>query len=232
MIKKLLLMQISIIFLLNLNAKDEFEDKRNSLLKEIKSQKNNFNENVLKAMADVPRHLFVSKKLHSEAYENRPLPIGYGQTISQPYIVAFMSSIIEPKKNHKVLEIGTGSGYQASILAQIVNTLYSIEIIEPLSKKAKETIKKLNYSNIYLKVGDGYYGWEEHAPYDSIIVTAASSHIPPPLVKQLKAGGKMIIPVGSPFTTQHLILIEKDLNSSTKTTQILPVRFVPLTGKH
>jgi protein-L-isoaspartate(D-aspartate) O-methyltransferase len=166
------------------------------------------------------------------AYENRPLPIGYGQTISQPYIVALMTDLLKPEATHKVLEIGTGSGYQAAVLSELVDQVYSIEIVEPLAKRTVEKLKKLEYKNIHTLIADGYDGWPEHAPFDSIIVTAAISHIPPPLVNQLKNGGRMVIPVGTRFQTQYLTLVEKDAQGKITTRQILPVLFVPFTGGH
>lgn len=191
-----------------------------------------FDPAVMKAMATVPRHEFVPKNQRAYAYENRPLPIGYGQTISQPYIVALMTDLLNLSKDQKVLEIGTGSGYQAAILNELTPHVFTIEIIEPLAKKAMETYKRLKLNTISVRIGDGYYGWEEHAPFDAIIVTAAADHVPPPLVKQLKNGGRMVIPVGSRFFVQQLVLVTKDNNGKITTRQILPVRFVPLTGKH
>lgn len=187
---------------------------------------------VMTTIAKVPRHEFVPRILRRNAYENRPLPIGYGQTISQPYIVAVMTDLLKPEPHHRVLEVGTGSGYQAAILAELVDTIYSIEIIKPLADKAAKRLKDLGYKNAHVRVGDGYYGWEEHAPFDAIIVTAAASHIPPPLIAQLKPGGRMMIPVGSRFLIQQLLLVEKGKNGKLTTHQILPVAFVPLTGKH
>jgi protein-L-isoaspartate(D-aspartate) O-methyltransferase len=170
------------------------------------------------------------QKVH--AYENRPLPIGYGQTISQPYIVALMTDLLDLSKEDKVLEVGTGSGYQAAILNELTPNVFTIEIIEPLGKNAIETYKRLQLDNINVRIGDGYFGWEEHAPFDAIIVTAAADHVPPPLVKQLKNGGRMVIPVGSRFFVQQLVLVTKDDKGKITTKQMLPVRFVPLTGKH
>ena len=187
---------------------------------------------VMDAMRKVPRHEFVPRQVRDIAYENRPLPIGYGQTISQPYIVALMTDLLEPKPQQKVLEVGTGSGYQAAILAQLVAEVYTIEIIEPLGNEARERLKRLNYRNVHVRIGDGYYGWKEHGPFDGIVVTAAASHIPPPLIQQLKPGGRMVIPVGSRFMVQQLVLVEKDAKGKLTTRQILPVRFVPLTGEH
>ena len=187
---------------------------------------------VMIAMGKVPRHEFVPATQIPQAYTNRPLPIGYGQTISQPYIVALMSDLIKPQANDRVLEIGTGSGYQAAMLAELTGQVYSMEIIEALGKQAAERLSRLGYDNVTTHIGDGYYGWEEHAPFDAIVVTAAASHVPPPLVAQLKPGGRMIIPVGSRFLTQQLVLIEKTSGGELITRQILPVKFVPLTGEH
>jgi protein-L-isoaspartate(D-aspartate) O-methyltransferase len=187
---------------------------------------------VLKAMGTVPRHEFVPEDQIPYAYENRPLPIGRGQTISQPYIVAIMTDLLKVTPSSKVLELGTGSGYQAAILSDLVDKVYSIEIIESLGVQARERLERLGYDNVLVKIGDGYYGWEEHGPYDAIVVTAAGSHIPPPLIKQLKTGGRMVIPIGSRFMTQQLLLVNKDEDGKVITRQILPVRFVPLTGKH
>ncbi len=180
----------------------------------------------LSSMKKVQRHLFVPKDLRDNAYDDRPLPIGYGQTISQPFIVAYMTEIIRPNKNSKMLEIGTGSGYQAALLAEIISDVYTIEIITELSNSSEKRLKELGYKNIYVKNADGYYGWKEHAPFDAIIVTAASEYIPPPLIEQLKDGGRMIIPVGSPFQTQMLMLIEKK-DGKVTTKSLMPVMFVP-----
>jgi protein-L-isoaspartate(D-aspartate) O-methyltransferase len=180
----------------------------------------------LSAMRKVQRHKFVGPNQVTDSYDDNPLPIGYGQTISQPYIVAYMTENVKPKPGFTVLEIGTGSGYQAAVLAEIVNKVYTVEIIDELGKQAASRLKSLNYKNIEVKVADGYYGWKEHAPYDAIIVTAAAEYIPPPLKEQLKDGGRMIIPVGSPYLTQQLMLIEKNGNKY-RTTSLIPVRFVP-----
>lgn len=186
-------------------------------------------EAVLKAMRTVPRHRFVPEEHLDKAYGDYPLPIGYGQTISQPYIVAFMTELLKPKADGVALEIGTGSGYQAAILAQVVKKVYTIEIVKPLADSAAKRLSELGYANIETKHGDGYYGWPEHGPFDAIIVTAAASHIPPPLIEQLKPGGRMVIPVGSPFGSQYLFLIEKAKDGSVTQRNVLPVRFVPLT---
>lgn len=187
---------------------------------------------VLEAMRTVPRHRFVKPALRDRAYANRPLPIGYGQTISQPYIVAVMTDLLDLEADDAVLEIGTGSGYQAAILAQIVRRVYSVEIIPELAAEARARLRRLGYDNIETRVGDGYYGWKAHAPFDAIVVTAAAGHVPPPLLEQLKPGGRMVIPVGSAFLTQQLVLVRKDADGHVHTRQVLPVAFVPLTGKH
>jgi protein-L-isoaspartate(D-aspartate) O-methyltransferase len=187
---------------------------------------------VLQALADVPRHEFVPAQLQAHAYENRPLPIGYGQTISQPYIVALMTDLLQVDSSSVVLEVGTGSGYQAAIMGALTSSVYSIEIVEPLGQQAAARLNRLGFDNVRVRIADGYYGWEEHAPYDAIIVTAAGSHVPPPLIRQLKSGGRMVIPVGGRFMTQQLLLIKKEQGGSITTRQILPVAFVPLTGGH
>ena len=184
--------------------------------------------NTLKAMRKVERHLFVPPMYMHMAYDDSPLSIGYGQTISQPYIVAYMTELIKPRPGDKILEIGAGSGYQAAVLAEIVDKVYTIEIIDELAKTASERLQKLGYNNVEVINGDGYYGLEEEAPFDAIIVTAASEHIPPSLIKQLKDGGKMIIPVGSPFFVQTLMLVEKK-KGKISTSSLMPVRFVPFT---
>ncbi len=184
---------------------------------------------VLQAMRSVPRHEFVPENLVPHAYEDRPLPIGHGQTISQPYIVALMTELLELDPDDTVLEIGTGQGYQAAILGQIVKEVVTVEIVQALATQAREKLHKLGYSNIKVVYGDGYYGYESKAPFDAIIVTAAPENIPPPLIKQLKPGGKLIIPVGRSGRTQNLKLVEKDEKGHTTTKSKLPVRFVPFT---
>ena len=183
-------------------------------------------ERVLAAMAKVPREEFVPADARPSAYEDGPLPIGYDQTISQPYIVAFMTEQLRPKRSDRVLEIGSGSGYQAAILAELVGEVYTIEIVEPLAKTAEATLQRLGYKNVHLKVGDGYKGWPEEAPFDAIIVTCAPEKVPQPLVDQLKDGGRMVIPVGERFA-QQLYLLEKK-NGQLKESVSLPVRFVPM----
>lgn len=187
---------------------------------------------VYEAMARVPRHAFVPPGLQANAYINRPLPIGADQTISQPYIVALMTDLAQVHKDAVVLEVGTGSGYQAAVLAELARQVYTIEIIETLGLRAQATLQRLGYKNITVRIGDGYHGWEEHAPFDAILVTAAAENIPAPLVKQLKPGGRMVIPVGAEFATQTLTLIEKQQDGTVTRRNILPVGFVPLTGEH
>ena len=187
---------------------------------------------VLEALRQTPRHRFVPAALVPHAYEDRPLPIGYGQTISQPYIVAKMTELLEPKKEDRALEIGTGSGYQAAVLSPLVAEVYTMEIIEPLGIAARERLAALGYKNVEVRIGDGYYGWPEKAPFDCIIVTAAANHIPPPLVEQLKPGGRMVIPVGNPFQTQTLVLVSKGRKGprDIQVRSLMPVAFVPLVG--
>ena len=185
-------------------------------------------DRVMAAMARVPRHEFVPERVRRYAYENRPLPIGYGQTISQPYIVALMTDLLALGEDSVVLEIGTGSAYQAAVLAELVARVYTIEIVEPLGSAARRRLARLGYDNVEVRIGDGYDGWAEHAPFDAIMVTAAASHVPAPLLGQLKPGGRLVIPVGDRFFTQQLILIEKRDDGALTTTQMLPVRFVPL----
>lgn len=181
----------------------------------------------LRAMGAVPRHRYVPAGQQRHAYADRPLPIGFGQTISQPYIVAYMTEVVNPRKGQKVLEIGTGSGYQAAVLAEIVDHVYTIEIIPELGNRAKRVLDEF-YDNVSVKIADGYHGWEEHAPFDAIVVTAAAGNIPQPLINQLRDGGKMIIPVGSPYMVQQLMLVEKRGERIT-TRSLMPVRFVPFT---
>ena len=180
----------------------------------------------LRAMETVPRHRFVPENQRADAYRDGPLPIGYGQTISQPYMVAFMTEIIGPHPGQRVLEIGTGSGYQAAILAETGARVFTIEIIPHLAKRAQSVLEQQGYQHIQSKTGDGYYGWPEQAPFDAIVVTAAAEFIPPPLLQQLKDGGRMVIPVGSPFFTQTLMLVEKK-GAKITTRSLFPVRFVP-----
>jgi protein-L-isoaspartate(D-aspartate) O-methyltransferase len=221
------------------SAQDPYTAPRRSMVDDIRvvaraaateTGKRAIDDRVLAAMAKVPRHRFVPPSQVSAAYANRPLPIGHGQTISQPYIVALMTDLIDPRPDAVVLEIGTGSGYQAAILAELVRTVCTIEIIEPLAREAEARLRSEGYGRVRTRVGDGYFGWEECGPFDAIIVTAAASQIPPPLVRQLKPGGRMVIPVGAPFLAQHLTLVDKSRDGAVSTRQVLPVAFVPLTG--
>ncbi|HEY4755853.1 MAG TPA: protein-L-isoaspartate(D-aspartate) O-methyltransferase [Ignavibacteriaceae bacterium] len=226
---KILFITITILVLLFPND-DPYLNKRIRMVRMQIENRGIDHKSTLDAMLKVPRHLFVPEKLKDEAYDDNPIPIGFGQTISQPYIVAYMTAAIEPRTHHKILEIGTGSGYQAAILAEIVKEVYTIEIVEELFSSAKKRIESLGYKNIKLKYADGYYGWQEAAPFDVIVVTAAAEYIPPPLLEQLKDGGKMIIPIGTPFLNQNLVLVEKSGKDFT-TKSLLPVRFVPFTRK-
>ena len=187
------------------------------------------NARVLAAMTKVPRHKFVPEHLADAAYEDHPLPIGYNQTISQPYIVALMTELLQLQPGARVLEVGTGSGYQAAILAEVGAQVYTLEILEPLAKTSAELLQRLGYTSVQVKQGDGYLGWPEHAPYDAIIVTAAANHVPPPLVVQLKRGGRLVIPVGEGQAQQSLLLVEKGADGNVTTQNVAPVLFVPLT---
>jgi protein-L-isoaspartate(D-aspartate) O-methyltransferase len=184
---------------------------------------------VLAAMRKVPRHEFVPEHLVDAAYEDHPLPIGYGQTISQPYIVALMTELLQLTPDAKVLEVGTGCGYQTAILAEIAAEVYSVEIVEPLAGESADRLRRLGYKNIEIKHGDGYAGWPEHAPFDGIIVTAAAERIPPPLVQQLKSSGRLVIPVGEPHDQQSLQIVQRGPDGETITRNVAPVLFVPLT---
>lgn len=217
-----------LIFFLSTLQKDIHEEKRNEMVNRQIRDRGVTDPAVLRSMRRVKRHLFVPPGQSGNAYEDRPLPIGFGQTISQPFIVGYMTEVIRPKPEFKVLEIGTGSGYQAAVLAEIVKEVYTIEIIPELGESAKARLERLGYSNAKVKIADGYDGWKEHAPYDAIVVTAAAEYIPPPLIEQLKDRGKIIIPVGSPFMTQMLMLVEKKGNKTT-TKSLFPVAFVPFT---
>jgi len=218
------------IFLISCTFSQE-DDKFTTLRKEMVNKQiiaNGIrNPQTIKAMLKVPRHLFVPKEYINRAYEDTPLPIGHNQTISQPFIVAYMTELARPSKNKKVLEIGTGSGYQAAVLAEIVDTVYTIEIIPELAREAEERLKRLGYKNIIVKTGDGYNGWKEHAPFDIIIVTAATDHIPQPLLDQLAENGRLIMPVGPQWSAQRLVLAVKK-NGKIERTQLAMVRFVPL----
>ena len=207
----------------------EFKKARNQLVEKHIKAKGITDANVLAAMQAVTRHSFVPPDLLSVAYADRPLPIGEGQTISQPYIVALMTEILQLAKDHRVLEIGTGSGYQAAVLAQVVNTVYSIEIKEKLYHRASKTLKLLGYNNVKTRHADGYFGWPQAAPFDAVMITAAIDHIPPPLLKQLKEGGRLALPLGNPFSYQNLVLVTKQ-GDDLIVKQITGVLFVPMTG--
>ena len=209
-------------------SQDAFRKKREDMVKYQIADRSIHHRATLEAMRSVPRHEFVPYHMQTFAYDDRPLSIGNGQTISQPYIVAFMTSAIDPKPDDRVLEIGTGSGYQAAVLAEIVKEVYTIEIIPELSEQASEKFKDLDYDNIHTRIGDGYHGWPEASPFDAIVVTAAPENIPEPLIDQLKEGGKLVIPVGPRYSVQYLQLVTKK-NGKPKIRNLLPVRFVPFT---
>lgn len=207
---------------------DAYTKARHQMVESQIRRRGILNFDVLKILRNVPRHEFVPLHYQRYSYDDYPLPIGEGQTISQPYIVALMTELINPKPTDRILEIGTGSGYQAAILAELVDTVYTIEIVPELAKSAKDTFKRLDYSNIIIKVGDGYLGWPEEAPFDGIIVTAAPPALPQPLIKQLKIGGKLVIPVGDVY--QELKVYTKT-KKGINTKNIIPVKFVPMTGR-
>lgn len=219
---------VLLLLLVNLFQSDERQTERDHMVVYQIQDRGVKDKLTIEAMRKVDRHKLVPSEVRHLAYQDGPLPIGFGQTISQPYIVAYMTESIRPEKIFKVLEIGTGSGYQAAILAEIVAEVYTVEIVEDLGKRAAKDLRNMGYQNIHFKIGDGYYGWQEHAPYDAIIVTAASEQVPPPLLEQLKDGGRMIIPVGSPFLTQQLVIVEKK-GEKIRSRNLMPVRFVPFT---
>jgi len=208
-----------------------FEQLRREMVEKQLQARDITDPQVLEVMGNVPRHRFVDDAFVSSAYQDRPLPIGEGQTISQPYMVALMVQLLRLKPSDRVLEVGTGSGYQAAVLAELAKEVYTVEIFPSLARKAAERLRALGYQNVHVKLGDGYYGWEEHAPFDAIVVTASTNHLPPPLLDQLKEGGRMAIPVGAPFYTQTLILAEKR-QGKILTNQVAQVLFVPLLGGH
>lgn len=219
---------------------DDLADERRAMVEAIAADargtrfytlRESFDERVMATMAKVPRHRFVPEHLADQAYRNRALPIGEGQTISQPFIVALSTDLLEPQPDDTVLEVGTGSGYQAAVLAELVREVHSIEIVEPLGREAARLLRELGYDNIDTRIGDGYRGWPEKAPFDGIVVTAAAASVPEPLVEQLKPGGRMVIPVGPSASNQELVLIEKRADGSVTRRTVLPVRFVPMTGE-
>jgi protein-L-isoaspartate(D-aspartate) O-methyltransferase len=215
-----------------------FEEQRREMVAALRAMaehmapqigKTALDERVLTAMAKVPRHEFVPVEVQSYAYLNRPIPIGFDKTISQPMMVAVMTDLLELKADDVVLEIGTGLGYQAAVLAELASKVYSVEIIDELAQRAIRRLKQQGYTNVEVRIGNGYAGWPEHAPFDKVMVTAAPDLIPPPLINQLKAGGRMVIPVGLPIA-QQLVLVEKDLNGKVTTKEIIPVLFSVLEG--
>jgi protein-L-isoaspartate(D-aspartate) O-methyltransferase len=223
------------------HAADPYASARAELVREITEEvedtaeflnRRALDSRVMEVIGRVPRHEFVEEDQRAAAYENRPLPIGHGQTISQPYIVAIMTDLLEPRPGYRVLEVGTGSGYQAAVLAELCDEVYTIEIIEPLATAAAARLERLDFDNVEVRAADGYYGWREHAPFDAIIVTAVATHVPPSLIAQLKPGGRMVLPIGTRFTVQQLVLVRKGDDGRVTTRQILPVAFVPLTGGH
>jgi protein-L-isoaspartate(D-aspartate) O-methyltransferase len=209
-------------------GQDTFADARRRMVAEQIASRDVRDRRVLAAMRDVPRHLFVPEDERANAYQDRPLPIGHGQTISQPYIVALMTELARPAPGDRVLEVGTGSGYQAAVLSRLVSHVYTIEIVEPLARTAENQLKQAGYKNVTVRTGDGYAGWPEQGPFDIIMVTAAPDHVPAPLLAQLKPGGRLVLPVGPSGAVQELQLIEKDSTGRARTTRIAPVRFVPL----
>lgn len=211
-------------------APGERAEERARMVEEQIAERGIEDEAVLRAMRAVPRHRFVSARFQEAAYADSPLPIGQGQTISQPYIVALMTDLIELEPGDRVLEVGTGSGYQAAVASQIADSVFTIEIFEELATSAAERLRQLGYGNVVARQGDGYFGWPERGPFDAILVTAAAGHVPPPLVQQLKPGGRMAIPVGGAFQVQHLVLVQKTEDGKVTTRNVLPVRFVPLLG--
>lgn len=218
------------LFLPFLLSADPFEKLRERMVEKDIKGRGIKDKKVLEAMMKVERHLFVDRSLASKAYEDHPLPIGEGQTISQPYIVALMTEALSLKGKERVLEIGTGSGYQAAVLATIVKEVYTIEIRRSLYESAKERLKRLGYKNVFVFLGDGYFGLEQYAPFDGILVTASANHIPPPLLQQLKDGGRLVIPLGSTFFHQTLVLVKKE-KGRLSVEELCPVLFVPMIGE-
>jgi protein-L-isoaspartate(D-aspartate) O-methyltransferase len=225
-VKIILIIFFSMLWNSSIPQKDKYMEARKNMVKDQISVRGITDKDILEAMRKVPRHLFVPAEYQNDAYGDYPLPIGYGQTISQPYIVAYMSELAQPDKKKKVLEIGTGSGYQAAVLAEITDTVYTVEIVHELALESAARLKKLGYNNVVVKAGDGYYGWTEHAPFDIIIVTAAPDEIPQPLVEQLAENGRLVIPVGKSYDLQDLILVVKK-NGKIEKKRLAPVRFVP-----
>ena len=211
---------------------DAYERQRDRMVTHQLVRRGITDAHVIRAMRLVPRHLFVSKRFRRRAYHDGPLPIGHGQTISQPYVVALMTQLIRPGPGDRVLEIGTGSGYQAAVLGEIVREVYTVEIVPELAASARDRLAALGYENVHVKAGDGFYGWEEHAPFDAILVTAALDYVPPPLVAQLEVGGRLCMPVGREHEVQSLMLYEKKPDGTIEERKVIEVRFVPLVGEH
>jgi len=211
-------------------AKESYEERRGKMVSEQILSRGIKDQRVLTAMKQTPRHLFVSPGIAAMAYDDRPLPIGHGQTISQPYIVALMTELARLDARDRVLEIGTGSGYQAAILSALVAQVYTIEYIEPLGLEAKKRLKDLHYENVEVRIGDGYLGWPEHQPFDAILVTAAIDQVPQPLLDQLRPGGRLVIPLGGETESQVLVVMEKDQHGEIHRSEVIPVRFVPFLG--
>lgn len=227
------LLGIPVLFLLltgTIDAQDEFSALREQMVNRQLEARDIVDQATLEAMRNVPRHDFVPEAHRGRAYSDQPIPIGHGQTISQPYIVAYMTQLLELEPDYRALEIGAGSGYQAAVLAEILDEVYTIEIIEELAEFGEQNLRRNGYDQVEVKHADGYYGWEDYAPFDVIVVTAASPDIPSPLVEQLKDGGRMVIPVGNPFQTQQLMLVQKDGDDIT-TESLMAVRFVPFERK-
>jgi protein-L-isoaspartate(D-aspartate) O-methyltransferase len=228
-------------YIVAVRAEQNYAVERTQMVRTIEAQvrdtssaigRDHVDPHVLEVMGAIPRHEFVPENLREASYEDRPLPIGYGQTISQPLIVALMTDILNVDRTSVVLEVGTGSGYQAAVTAALVRQVYTIEIIPELANSAADRLRQLGYTNVAVRVGDGYFGWEDAGPFDGIIVTAAAAYIPLPLIQQLKPGGRMVIPVGPPLGLQHLTLAERSADGRVRTRQLFPVKFVPLTRQH
>lgn len=233
-----ILISLTVLAAISAHAQEDYEAMRENMVADVEEMMfdsrnyvgtDKLDPRVIEALRRVPRHEFVPTSYRNYAYQNRPLPIGEQQTISQPYIVALMTDLARIDKDSIVLEVGTGSGYQAAVLAELVSHVYTIEIIENLGLRAEATLTRLGYDNITVRIGDGYNGWPEHAPFDAILVTAAPEEVPQPLIEQLKPGGRMVIPVGPQARTQYLRVIEKDNNGEVTERDVLPVGFVPLT---